>query len=75
MRLDTFSFDWREFLRSLILTIPLAFILMPFFQTFFEYQRCKRSIEKIQKAELHNLERTKKTYLARTLLDNPNFNI
>jgi len=74
VRLDEFSFDWREFLRSLILAVPGVFLFMPFYQTIIEYWRCERSIRQIEEAELRALEKTKKSYMARTLLNNPNFN-
>lgn len=74
LRLDSFSFDWREFFRSLVLTIPLAFLMFPFLETYMEYRICAKSIKEIQEAELRSLKQVKKSYLAATLLNNPNFN-
>ena len=46
--MDSFSFDWREFLRSLILAMPTVFVIMPFIYTYVEYRKCANSIQEIQ---------------------------
>jgi|JI6StandDraft_1071083.scaffolds.fasta_scaffold27856_7 hypothetical protein len=48
LRMDSFSFDWREFLRSLILAMPTVFVIMPFIYTYVEYRKCANSIQEIQ---------------------------